>query len=70
MYLTLSFLFQVYEILEEANIPCSQVQELEACFKQYEYPFLNLETQYQQLKYYKNNFNLIVSNILSMLLRL
>ena len=54
-------LFQIYETLGKANIPYLQVPGLEECFKQYECPFLNLETLYQQLHYYKNNFNLIVS---------
>ena len=38
-----------------------ELQGLEDCFKQYEHPFVGLETNYQQIQYYKNNFNLVVS---------
>ena len=58
-------LLQIYGVLSSANIPHTQVQGLEECFKHYEHPFVGLETNYQQIQYYKNNFDLIVSSYVS-----
>ncbi|XP_065908072.1 uncharacterized protein [Dysidea avara] len=44
---------QIYEVTNTANIPHSQMQEIEKCFEKYEHPFANLETQHKQLNYYK-----------------
>ena len=53
--------------MSSANIPHTQVQGLEECFKLYEHPFVDHEMNYQQIQYYKNNFNLIVSSYVCVL---
>ena len=54
-------LFKVYKALSDANISYLHINGLEECFKQHKHPFMGLETHYQQMQYYKNNLNLIVS---------
>lgn len=41
--------FQIYDILNARNISPMQVPALQECFKQYESPFIGLETHYQQV---------------------
>lgn len=47
--------FQIYGVLNATNISFLQIPGLQECFKQYESPFMGLETHYQQVHYYKNN---------------
>lgn len=49
-------------MLNNANV--SQVDGLDKCFKHCENPFVGLETQYQQIKYFRQNFNLIVRELI------
>lgn len=64
-----SLFTQVCEVLAKAGIPLSSVSGLEALFKEdgeNGRPFLGLETQYQQLKYYRTHFHFVVSAYLYM----
>lgn len=51
----------MFERLTEANVATSDINGLEECFTNSRSPFSSLETQYQQRKYFIENFNLIVS---------
>jgi len=56
------FFVKVFNVLEKADILPSEIDGLEACFKE-DHPFAGLETGFLQLKYYKENFNFVVSRI-------
>lgn len=53
---------QVKKRLEEAGIDVANIPGFDDLFDQDEvkHPFFGLETQYQQLKFYKTHFNFIV----------
>jgi len=53
---------QVLKTLCSTDIHHLNLLEVEEHFHQHEHPFVNLETQYQQMKCYKETFNLIVSS--------
>ena len=49
----------------DVSLSQADLDGLEECFKRCENPFLGLETQYQQIQYYRQNFNLIVRKLIS-----
>lgn len=53
------FIVKVFNTLEKADILPSEIDGLEECSKD-DRPFAGLETGFQQLKYYKENFNFVV----------
>ena len=62
---------QIRSKLEEAGVDTATISGLSELFDQenVKHPFLGLETQHQQMKFYKENFTFVVSNyycILSM----
>ena len=61
---SLTFDTQVFSILDD-SLTDLQRERMEVCFKQLEDPFVGLCTQYQQMQYYKNNFNFTVSEFLT-----
>ena len=53
--------FKVYATLNKAGITISEVEGLDNCFRETSnHPFAGLETQYQQMQYFKKQLNLIV----------
>ncbi|XP_065887419.1 uncharacterized protein [Dysidea avara] len=48
---------EVYKLLHQADF--TGFEGLDECFEHHEHVFLGLETQYHQVKYYKEHFNLI-----------